>query len=100
MNQRHSDDSEDNGNGQGEGNGKGSAVPRDLPDQHARPGGDPLDIDIEGMDSPAEDDADDTDTADDPDVPDAPDEAGAGRRGHPQTGGVHPEQPVPDEPSG
>ncbi|MFC8075026.1 hypothetical protein ACFUN8_05755 [Streptomyces sp. NPDC057307] len=99
MNQRHPDDSE----------GNGAAVPRDLPDQHARPGDDPLDVDIEGMDSSADDDpadgTNDPDGANDPDgsaddVPDAPDEAGAGRRGNPKTGGVHPEQPVPDEPSG
>ncbi|MEV8287403.1 hypothetical protein [Streptomyces niveus] len=96
MNQRHPDDSEaeDNGNGKGDrngdGKGNGAAVPRDLPDQHARPGDDPLDVDIEGLDS----------SDDDPDHSDAPDEAGAGRRGSPHPGGVHPEQPVPDEPSG
>ncbi|MFC8830104.1 hypothetical protein ACFT9I_32810 [Streptomyces sp. NPDC057137] len=89
MNQRHPDGSE----------GNGSAVPRDLPDQHARPGDDPLDVDIEGMDSSADDDADESGDSDD-DLPDSPDEAGAGRRGNPNTGGVHPEQPVPDEPSG
>ncbi|MEV0777496.1 hypothetical protein [Streptomyces sp. NPDC050428] len=68
MNQRQADDPE----------GNGSAVPRDLPDQNARPGDDPLDVDIEGLG-----------TSDDPDPEPAPD-----------TGGVHPEQPVPDEPSG
>lgn len=94
MNQRHPDDSEAKDNGKG--NGNGSAVPRDLPDQHARPGDDPLDVDIEGLDSPD----DDPDAPDASDVPDAPDEAGAGRRGSPHPGGVHPEQPVPDEPSG
>ncbi|MET4921383.1 hypothetical protein P3L51_03230 [Streptomyces sp. PSRA5] len=83
MNQRHPDDSE----------GNGSAVPRDLPDQHARPGDDPLDVDIEGLDDAG-------DAYDDADDSDGPDEAGAGRRGNPHTGGVHPEQPVPDEPSG
>ncbi|WP_381791547.1 hypothetical protein [Streptomyces niveus] len=93
MNQRHPDDTE----------GNGAAVPRDLPDQHARPGEDPLDVDVEGLGSSGEpDDAPDTAEApDEPDrsLPDA-DEAGAGRRGDPNTGGVHPEQPVPDEPSG
>ncbi|MFD4701040.1 hypothetical protein [Streptomyces niveus] len=92
MNQRHPDDSEAKGNGEGNGNrnGNGSAVPRDLPDQHARPGDDPLDVDIEGLAA----------SVDDPDHADSPDEAGAGRRGSPHPGGVHPEQPVPDEPSG
>jgi hypothetical protein len=33
------------------------------------------------------------------DVPDT-DEAGTGRRGAPQSGAVHPEHPVPEEPSG
>lgn len=28
------------------------------------------------------------------------DESGAGRGGEPRSGAVHPEQPVPDEPSG
>ncbi|MET7933018.1 hypothetical protein [Streptomyces sp. NPDC005322] len=64
------------------------AIPRDLPDQQAQGGPDPLDVE----------DADEApDHADD--VPDL-DESGTGRRGRPQTGGVHPEQPVPDEPSG
>lgn len=99
MNHRHPDDSE----------GNGAAVPRDLPDQHARPGDDPLDVDVEGLGSSGEgDDAPDTtDTTDAQDAPDEPDpslpdadEAGAGKRGNPNTGGVHPEQPVPDEPSG
>lgn len=94
MNQRHPEDSDE---------GHGAAVPRDLPDQHARPGEDPLDVDVEGMGSSAEPD-DDPDTAESPDEPDQSlpdtDEAGAGRRGEPNTGGVHPEQPVPDEPSG
>ncbi|WP_432012324.1 hypothetical protein [Streptomyces cucumeris] len=66
----------------------GRAIPRDLPDQQAGEGPDPLDV--EGAD-PAPDHAED--------VPDL-DESGTGRRGRPQTGGVHPEQPVPDEPSG
>lgn len=107
VNDRHPDESE----------GNGAAVPRDLPDQHARPGDDPLDVDIEGLrssdDPDAPDDQDDPDRsgdgdgADDPDssadpdrsLPDT-DEAGAGRRGSPNTGGVHPGHPVPDEPSG
>ncbi|MFE5844832.1 hypothetical protein ACFQ7N_24735 [Streptomyces niveus] len=99
MNQRHPDDSEAKDNGNGNGNGNGAAVPRDLPDQHARPGDDPLDVDIEGLDS-SDDDPDHSDAPAATDVPDAPDEAGAGRRGSPHPGGVHPEQPVPDEPSG
>ncbi|WP_405608434.1 hypothetical protein OG292_03400 [Streptomyces sp. NBC_01511] len=86
MNHRHPDDTE----------GNGAAVPRDLPDQHAGPGHDPLDVDVEGLGT--------SDDPDDPDAPDHavpdPDEAGAGRRGNPRPGGTHPEQPVPDEPSG
>lgn len=97
MNQRHPDDSDSDS--EGNGNGNGSAVPRDLPDQHARPGDDPLDVDIEGLD-PSDGDLGDPDAPDASDVPDAPDEAGAGRRASPHPGGVHPEQPVPDEPSG
>lgn len=105
MNQRHPDDAKKNG----------AAVPRDLPDQHARPGDDPLDVDVEGLGSSDKPD-DAPDTTDAPEGSDAPegtdgpeepdetlpdtDEAGAGRRGSPNTGGVHPEQPVPDEPSG
>ncbi|GGK01645.1 hypothetical protein GCM10011583_36540 [Streptomyces camponoticapitis] len=113
MNDRHPGeyDSEDSGGGE--------AVPRDLPDQHARPGDDPLDVEVEGLGSsgdldsdpdPDRDaDADSEEEADteeeagteeepDPELPET-DEAGAGRRGSPSTGGVH-EQPVPDEPSG
>ncbi|QKV96668.1 hypothetical protein HUT19_37330 [Streptomyces sp. NA02950] len=63
-------------------------IPRDLPDQQAQEGPDPLDVD--GAD-PAPGHAED--------VPDL-DESGTGRRGEPRTGSVHPEQPVPDEPSG
>ncbi|MFD8673431.1 hypothetical protein ACFV1A_10155 [Streptomyces seoulensis] len=59
-------------------------VPRDLPDQQASHGRDP-------WDAPTKDDAQE--------VPDT-DEAGAGPRGAPETAGVRPDQPVPDEPSG
>ncbi|MBT2393269.1 hypothetical protein J7E87_28525 [Streptomyces sp. ISL-1] len=68
-------------------------VPRDPPDQQqSQEGGDPLDA--HGPDEFAE-------QANEPDqsIPDM-DETGAGRRGAPRSGGVHPEQPVPDEPSG
>ncbi|WP_405792765.1 hypothetical protein [Streptomyces sp. NBC_01506] len=98
----HPDDSE----------GIGSAVPRDLPDQHARPGEDPLDVDVEALALSGEPD-DAPDASDAPDGPDATgtpeepdrtapdtDEAGTGRRGDPDPDGEHPEQPVPDEPSG
>ncbi|MDX3854309.1 hypothetical protein [Streptomyces sp. AK02-01A] len=68
----------------------GAAIPRDMPDQQSRPGPDPLDI------TPVRPDESDED---DRSLPDA-DESGAGRRGSPNSGGVHPEQPVPDEPSG
>jgi len=67
------------------------AVPRDLPDQQAQGGPDPLDI---------PDGAPRTGPPHRPDdVPDL-DEPGTRRRGKPHSGGVHPEQPVPDEPSG
>ncbi|OPF71367.1 hypothetical protein VT50_0234475 [Streptomyces antioxidans] len=63
-------------------------VPRDLPDQQAQSGPDHLDV------AGAGDEPDEVD-----DVPET-DESGTGRQGRPQTGSVHPEQPVPDEPSG
>ncbi|MFI6080176.1 hypothetical protein ACIBBB_04145 [Streptomyces sp. NPDC051217] len=105
MNDRHPGESDSEGNG--------AAVPRDLPDQHARPGEDPLDVEVEGLGSSGDPDPDpdadrerDPDLGDEPATPEEPDpelpdtdEAGAGRRGSPSTGGVH-EQPVPDEPSG
>ncbi|MFD4790461.1 hypothetical protein ACFWN1_26090 [Streptomyces sp. NPDC058459] len=59
-------------------------VPRDLPDQQASEG----------------DDRWDARTGDDGrEAPDM-DEAGAGPRGAPESAGVRPDQPVPDEPSG
>ncbi|MYW64117.1 hypothetical protein GTY65_08525 [Streptomyces sp. SID8379] len=69
-------------------------VPRDLPDQQA--GAHDIDpLDIGG--GPPEDEADDG--TPDETVPE-PDESGTGRRGAPRSGGVRPDQPVPDEPSG
>ncbi|MEU0971175.1 hypothetical protein ABZ357_39355 [Streptomyces sp. NPDC005917] len=61
-------------------------VPRDLQDQQAGPGKDRWDA-AEGPDK-------------DPgaDIPDT-DEAGTGPRGAPRSGAVHPEDPLPDEPS-
>ncbi|MFI8348458.1 hypothetical protein [Streptomyces sp. NPDC085596] len=59
-------------------------VPRDLPDQQASHGED-------RWDARTRDDA--------REVPDM-DEAGAGPRGAPESAGVRPDQPVPDEPSG
>ncbi|MEV6396246.1 hypothetical protein AB0M39_15960 [Streptomyces sp. NPDC051907] len=66
-------------------------VPRDMPDQQAADEGDRLDADPEGADEGASDGGGEL-----PDV----DEAGAGPRGAARGGGVHPEQPVPDESSG
>ncbi|WP_338701644.1 hypothetical protein V2W30_30810 [Streptomyces sp. Q6] len=67
------------------------AVPRDLPDQQAGAhDGDPLDV--TPPEAAREEAPDDT-------VPE-PDESGTGRKGSPRSGGVHPDQPVPDEPSG
>ncbi|MFG3094596.1 hypothetical protein [Streptomyces sp. NPDC048202] len=59
-------------------------VPRDLPDQQAGNGDD-------RWDARSRDDA--------REVPEM-DEAGAGTRGAPESAGVRPDQPVPDEPSG
>ncbi|MGP4007415.1 hypothetical protein [Streptomyces sp. 4N124] len=64
-------------------------VPRDLQDQQSDTGDDPWEV-------PPEDATEDPDEAEVPDT----DEAGTGRQGAPQSAGVHPEQPVPDEPSG
>ncbi|MFI5756257.1 hypothetical protein [Streptomyces sp. NPDC051569] len=85
----------------------GPVIPRDMPDQQVQPGDDPLDIRPAGRD--ATDATEDTDTTEetvgtedggsDQRIPD-PDESGAGRRGSPRRGGVHPEQPVPDEATG
>ncbi|GGV41307.1 hypothetical protein GCM10010277_29920 [Streptomyces longisporoflavus] len=66
-------------------------VPRDLPDQQASDGEDHWEPQDESATTGNAPDADD-------DVPDT-DEAGTGRRGAPHTGGVHPDQPVPDEPA-
>lgn len=72
-------------------------VPRDLPDQQARPSGDPWEApgdrhgDTTGKDEPGTD-------VPDTDVPDT-DEAGTGRRGAPRSGAEPTEHPVPDEPS-
>lgn len=72
------------------------AVPRDLPDQQAGAREeDPLDVrwqrESEQADGGTEPEPDES-------VPE-PDESGAGRRGAPFAGGVHPDQPVPDESS-
>ncbi|MEV5612647.1 hypothetical protein [Streptomyces sp. NPDC052225] len=68
------------------------AVPRDPPDQQAGAhDGDPLDV-------PAPDGSHDEDEEPDETMPE-PDESGSGRKGAPRSGGVHPEQPVPDEPA-
>ncbi|MCX4705542.1 hypothetical protein [Streptomyces sp. NBC_01373] len=96
----------------------GVPVPRDLPDQQAHDGEDPWEVGAGGgqgdtvdTNEAAEsagrpDEADEaretaeTKESDEPaaDVPDT-DESGTGRRGAPQSGAVHPEHPVPDEPS-
>ncbi|WP_037671282.1 hypothetical protein [Streptomyces griseus] len=72
-------------------------VPRDLPDQQAQGGEDPW----EGDPARAQADAETEDPDNAPrseDVPDT-DEAGTGRQGAPHGATVHPEHPVPDEPS-
>ncbi|MFA0839804.1 hypothetical protein [Streptomyces rochei] len=89
----------------------GDPVPRDMPDQQAGAGDDPWEAAAptreqleQGQRTEADEHADaDADDADDgtggTDVPDT-DEAGTGRQGHPHSGAVHPEHPVPDESSG
>ncbi|MFF4394277.1 hypothetical protein [Streptomyces sp. NPDC001480] len=71
------------------GPGEGSRpVPRDLPDQQARPDDDPWEAASgERLDDTGEDDVPDTD------------EAGTGRQGAPRSGTEQTEHPVPDEPS-
>ncbi|MGW4565893.1 hypothetical protein ACWEN3_26940 [Streptomyces sp. NPDC004561] len=64
-------------------------VPRDLPDQQAQGEDDPWDA-APGQKPDDESEADR--------LPD-PDEAGAGPRGAPRAGTVHPGQPAPDEPA-
>ncbi|MBD2819032.1 hypothetical protein ACWEWL_12145 [Streptomyces rochei] len=87
----------------------GDPVPRDMPDQQAGAGDDPWEAAAptreqleQGQRTEADEHAD-ADDADDgtggTDVPDT-DEAGTGRQGHPHSGAVHPEHPVPDESSG
>nr|WP_202455674.1 hypothetical protein [Streptomyces sp. SID8367] len=64
-----------------------------MPDQQAgAPGEDPLDV-------PGQAQKESEGAEPDESVPE-PDESGAGRRGAPRTGGVRPDQPVPDEPTG
>ncbi|WP_406431801.1 hypothetical protein OHB00_05490 [Streptomyces sp. NBC_00631] len=67
----------------------GRPVPRDLPDQQAGSGQDPWEA---AEHRPPQEDRDDGG------LPDT-DEAGSGPRGAPSSGSVHPENPVPDEPS-
>ncbi|MFF9086240.1 hypothetical protein ACF1BE_07495 [Streptomyces sp. NPDC014991] len=70
-------------------------VPRDMPDQQAGPGDDPLDV----VPGDALGDAPDEDTTPAEDaVPDT-DEAGSGPQGAPRQGTVHPEHPGAQEPS-
>ncbi|MET9844189.1 hypothetical protein ACFZC6_39255 [Streptomyces ossamyceticus] len=75
----------------------GDPIPRDLPDQQATEGEDPWEV-VPGQGTGGSED-DDASEETGTDVPDT-DEAGTGRQGAPHSGGVHPEQPVPDEPSG
>nr|WP_203614166.1 hypothetical protein [Streptomyces rochei] len=82
-----------------------------MPDQQAGAGDDPWEAAAptreqleqgqrtEDADDADADAADDEDGTGGTDVPDT-DEAGTGRQGHPHSGAVHPEHPVPDESSG
>lgn len=71
----------------------GTPVPKDLPDQQASDDEDPLDV--RGPGAPEELAQEEPDES----LPDM-DETGAGRRGEPRSGGVNPDQPVPDESPG
>ncbi|MFE7760839.1 hypothetical protein [Streptomyces sp. NPDC057438] len=72
-------------------------VPRDMPDQQAHEGEDPWEVaPTRAGDGAREEDASGDGDADVPDT----DEAGTGRQGETRSDAVHPEQPVPDEPSG
>ncbi|MEU0584700.1 hypothetical protein [Streptomyces sp. NPDC006132] len=77
----------------------GEPVPRDMPDQQADAGEDPWEV-APRFTGTGKGEKDQADEADEPaeDVPDT-DEAGTGRQGAPRSGTVHPEHPVPDEPS-
>ncbi|MEU0016619.1 hypothetical protein ABZ173_03005 [Streptomyces rochei] len=81
----------------------GDPVPRDMPDQQAGAGDDPWEAAAPTREQLEQgqrtEDADDADGTGGTDVPDT-DEAGTGRQGHPHSGAVHPEHPVPDESSG
>ncbi|MDO0924562.1 hypothetical protein QQY24_03690 [Streptomyces sp. TG1A-8] len=77
----------------GPGSGTDRPVPRDLPDQQARPGEDPWEV------APAEAAGDGAAAKDADDVPD-PDEAGAGRRGGPDPAVAPSDGPAPEESSG
>ncbi|MDX3523476.1 hypothetical protein [Streptomyces scabiei] len=70
-------------------------VPRDMPDQQAHEGEDPWEA------APGHAGGDERDEGRAPEGADVPDtdEAGTGPQGEPRSGAVHPEQPVPDEPS-
>ncbi|MFD3482176.1 hypothetical protein [Streptomyces sp. NPDC058665] len=93
----------------GESDGKGAAVPRDLPDQTARPGEDPLDVRVEGLGSSGEPDPDpgtgpdpdregDLGSDDEEDVPEDPDQEPDQESDQEIP---DPELPdIPDEPSG
>ncbi|MEU6371081.1 hypothetical protein ABZ876_36650 [Streptomyces sp. NPDC046931] len=73
---------------------KARPIPRDMPDQQARNVEDPWDVRTAQEESERTPDTGKSAN----DVPDT-DEAGTGRQGAPQSGTVHPEHPVPDEPS-
>jgi hypothetical protein len=70
-------------------------VPRDLPDQQTDADRDPWEVPVEEADATTGEDVPGTGR----DVPDT-DEAGTGPSGAPRSASAHPEQPVPDEPTG
>ncbi|MGD6742560.1 hypothetical protein ACOKM3_12035 [Streptomyces sp. BH106] len=79
------------------------SVPRDLPDQQADPEETENETETTEPGGDAEprtgtDDAPEGETGPDVTVPDS-DVAGTGRTGAPHAPGIHPDQPVPDEPA-
>ncbi|MBH5338041.1 hypothetical protein IHE55_25985 [Streptomyces pactum] len=74
----------------GDGTRGTAPVPKERADQQASDAPDPWDLPEDEERRP---------TGPDQEAPDV-DEAGAGPRGAPRSGSVHPEQPVPDEPPG
>lgn len=84
---------DDDGEGRDAAAARPEPVPRDMPDQQAQHTADRWDAHrTDGVSG------DDEEAPDDEELPDT-DESGTGKRGAARSGAVHPEHPVPDEPS-